>query len=167
MIEMKIILSIPKTIITKEIIPGARPNVMTSANESNCFPIAPETPILRATNPSKKSKTAPRNINNGAMSILPAKAKIIAMKPHSMLEPVIRFAKLNIDTNIRTSSAFGQVQGKQINKFLNTIHDFFVITPYYNTKNSKNTPYYYTKNSKNTPYYVTIIFIFVLLNSSK
>jgi hypothetical protein len=95
-----------------------------------------------------------------------------------MLEPVIRFAKLNIDTNIRTSSAFGQVQGKQIIKFLNRIHDFFVITPYYYTKNSKKTPYYYTKNDKNTPYYytkndkitpynVTIIFIFVLLNDSK
>jgi hypothetical protein len=39
-------------------------------------------------------------MNKGAMSILPANAKTMEMKPQSMLDPVMRFAKLNIDANI-------------------------------------------------------------------
>ena len=39
---------------------GAKPNVMSSANESSSFPNGPETLNNRANIPSKKSNVAPR-----------------------------------------------------------------------------------------------------------
>ena len=38
---------------------GAKPNVISSASESNSFPNGPETLSRRANIPSKKSNTAP------------------------------------------------------------------------------------------------------------
>lgn len=50
------------SIILKIIIPGKTPKLTTSARESNSFPIGLVTFNKRAAKPSKKSKTAARNI---------------------------------------------------------------------------------------------------------
>jgi hypothetical protein len=47
-------------------------------------------------NPSEKSKSAPKNINIGAKSTLPAKAKITETKPQSILHAVRMFGMVNI-----------------------------------------------------------------------
>ena len=68
---------------------GAAPKVITSAKESNSLPIGELTFSKRAAIPSKKSNTAPIIINSNATSILPAKAKPIAMQPEIRLQQVI------------------------------------------------------------------------------
>ena len=45
---------------------GAKPKVISSANESSSFPMGEETWSRRATIPSKKSKTAPMTMNSSA-----------------------------------------------------------------------------------------------------
>ena len=81
---------------TNIIIPGATPNVTMSAKESSCLPISLETFNFLAKNPSKKSKTAPAKMANGARSILQANAKIMAIQPDTKLAAVNRLGTLNI-----------------------------------------------------------------------
>ena len=47
---------------------GAKPNVISSASESNSFPNGPDTLSRRANIPSKKSNMAPKMMNRMAAS---------------------------------------------------------------------------------------------------
>ena len=82
------------------IIPGANPNVIISAKESNCLPSSPDTPNFLARKPSKKSKIAPIKIANGARSNLPLNVKMIAATPESIFNDVIKLGILNISFKI-------------------------------------------------------------------
>ena len=86
----------PTIIITITIIPGANPNEIMSANESNCFPRRPLLLSFLAKKPSRKSNPIAANKNNGEMSILPAKHAKMEAIPQSKFIPVSRFGIVNI-----------------------------------------------------------------------
>ena len=69
----------------KIIVAGATPNVITSANESNSFPIGDDTWSKRATIPSKKSNIAPMIINKKAYLKRAPNAKYTAIHPEMRL----------------------------------------------------------------------------------
>lgn len=72
---------------------GAIPKLTISARESNSFPIVDETFNSLATNPSKKSKTVPNSINNGAnnMPFSQLYKVYIDNMPHNKLQSVTPF----------------------------------------------------------------------------
>lgn len=69
---------------------GAIPKLTISARESNSFPIADDTFNSLATNPSKKSKTTPNSINNGANNIPSSQLYRVYIDniPHNKLQRV-------------------------------------------------------------------------------
>ena len=83
-------------ITTIMITPGAKPKVTISASESNCLPNSPAIFIFLARYPSRKSHRSPIKTANGAKSILPDKANMIAIQPLSKFAAVNRLGILNI-----------------------------------------------------------------------
>lgn len=72
------------------IMAGATPNETTSDRESSSLPISPLTFSMRATKPSKKSKTAEMIMQTAAASKLPLTDDIIDMQPDT------RFRQVNV-----------------------------------------------------------------------
>ena len=68
---------------------GAKPNVMSSASESNCKPKGLDTFSSRALMPSNKSKTAPAISRKKAYTNWCCVANTTAALPHSRLQQVI------------------------------------------------------------------------------
>ncbi len=69
---------------------GAKPKVMSSANESNSPQIGECASSARAAMPSKKSKTAPKIINKKAVAKSPSRACTVAIAPDK------RFPHVNV-----------------------------------------------------------------------
>ena len=78
-------------IMPKTIKAGATPKVTTSAKESSSLPMGDCTFSNRATMPSKKSNTAPRNMNAAARSRFIFMACQVAKAPQVRLDNVIVF----------------------------------------------------------------------------
>jgi hypothetical protein len=62
---------------------------MTSANESNSFPMGELTFKARAVSPSKKSNTAPAMMNAKANEYMPSRAYMVATQPEMRLQQVM------------------------------------------------------------------------------
>ena len=70
--------------------PGARPKLITSANESNSAPILEYAFNKRAANPSKKSKTAAKMIKtNAPVKLLNRRIMTQAIHPANKFRQVI------------------------------------------------------------------------------
>ena len=70
---------------------GAKPKLITSASESSSLPISELTLRSRATNPSKKSKTAESTIKMAQESGSPNNANCTAIQPEIKLSAVMVF----------------------------------------------------------------------------